>query len=162
MLEFFDKNGGKRWFTDRYDDTEPPDDRKYRVTGKEDKDNPWITFPHAPPHQPHRCIIGRMVSSMSLKTRRFQRWIPHKVDDRPQWKTRERVPTPKLYRHPCRKSGCLNDLKLTLHKIRGVVDISGDFSAHTTRVVYSDASALGKPPHLNSDGFTSPDIGESC
>jgi hypothetical protein len=46
-LDFFNKQGGKRWFTDRYDDTELPDSRTYRKANPL-TNTPPINFPHAP------------------------------------------------------------------------------------------------------------------
>jgi len=38
----------KAWLTDRYDDTDPPNNRRYRKTGKPGNDTPDIVFPVAP------------------------------------------------------------------------------------------------------------------
>ena len=126
MLEFFDKNGGKRWFTDRYDDTEPPDDRKYRVTGKEDKDNPWITFPHAP--------------RINLIAASSDGWFFNDLkpgDSSGGFLTRwmivrsgklGAVPTPKLY--DTRVEERLLERLKHIAQIRGVVDISEILRAH--------------------------------
>lgn len=47
-LEFFNKQGGKRWFTDRYDDTELPDSRTYRRNSNSSTNTPPILFSQSP------------------------------------------------------------------------------------------------------------------